>query len=181
VNLKAILPAIAILITGRLVLTGQQQTGQQQTGQQQTGQQQAEQRQAEPGVFTSDQAEAGRKAYENTCGKCHTYTLLGRRGEDGEFPPVNSLSAAYRKFIGNPSHVPKLAGRAFLNRWGEKTAAELIARFQITVSDPFFQFEGIDDDTTVNIAAYVLQMNGAKAGPLQLTRATGAVVNSIVH
>jgi hypothetical protein len=160
VNFKVMLLAVAILGSGRLVLTGQPQT---------------------TPVFTSAQAEAGRTAYENTCGKCHTYTLLGRKGEDGEFPPVNSLSAAYQKFIGNPNHVPPLAGKVFLNRWGEKTVAELIARFQTTVSDPFFQFEGINDDTTVIITAYVLKMNGAKAGPQQLTRATGVVVNSIIH
>ena len=115
-NFKVMLLAVAILGSGRLVLTGQPQT---------------------TPVFTSAQAEAGRTAYENTCGKCHTYTLLGRKGEDGEFPPVNSLSAAYQKFIGNPNHVPPLAGKVFLNRWGEKTVAELNARLQITVSDPF--------------------------------------------
>ena len=38
----------------------------------------------------------------------------------------------------------------------------------------------MDDDTTVNIAAYVLQVNGAKAGTEELTRATSAVVNSLV-
>ena len=160
-NRKAILLAIIALGTGRLVLTGQQQTA--------------------PAVFTAAQAEAGRLAYENTCGKCHTYTLLGRKGADGELPPASSLSAAYQKFVGNPNHVPPLAGKTFLNRWGEKTVAELIERFQITVSDPFFQFEGINDDTTVNITAYVLQRNGAKAGPKQLTRATADVVNSIIH
>src|SRR5580700_11209231 len=152
--------AVAILGSGRLVLTGQPQT---------------------TPVFTSAQAEAGRTAYENTCGKCHTYTLLGRKGEDGELPPVSSLSAAYQKFIGNPNHVPPLAGKAFLNRWGQKTAAELIARFQITASDRFFQFEGINDDTVVNITAYVLQVNGAKAGPQPLTRETSAVVDSLMH
>ena len=160
-NRKASLLAIALLGSGHLVLTGQQQSA--------------------PGVFTSAQAEAGRTAYQNTCGKCHTYTLLGRKGEDGELPPVSSLSAGYQKFIGNPNHVPPLAGKAFLNRWGEKTVAELIARFQITASDPSFQFEGMDDDTTVNITAYVLQVNGAKAGTRQLTRATGDVVNSLIH
>jgi hypothetical protein len=158
VNRKASLLAIAILGTGDLVLTGKQQPA--------------------PGVFTSAQAEAGRTAYQNTCGKCHTYTLPGRKGEDGELPPVSSLPAGYQKFIGNPNHVPPLAGKAFLNRWSEKTVAELIARFQITVSDPSFQFDGIDDDTTVNITAYVLQINGAKAGPRQLTTATGEAVNS---
>jgi hypothetical protein len=146
---------------GRLVLTGQHNTA--------------------PGVFTSAQAEAGRTAYENTCGRCHTNTLLGRQGDAGELPPVSSLSAAYQKFIGNPNHVPPLAGKVFLSRWGEKTAAELIARFQVTAGDPFFQFEGMNDDTTVNITAYVLQVNGAKAGPQPLTRTTGAVVNSLIQ
>jgi hypothetical protein len=161
VNRKAILLAVAVLGSGRLVLTGQPETA--------------------PGVFTSAQADAGHKAYENTCGRCHTYTLLGRKGDSGELPPVSSLPAAYQKFIGNPNHVPPLAGKVFLSRWGDKTAAELIARFQVTASDKFFQFEGMTDDTTVNITAYVLQMNGAKAGPQPLTRTTGNVVNSLVQ
>jgi hypothetical protein len=164
VNRKAIL-LVAALGLGSVVLTGQPQP---------------EQAQAGTGIFTSAQAEAGRAAYENTCGKCHTYTLLGRKGEEGELPPVSTLSAPYQKFIGNPNHVPPLAGKIFLSRWGDKTAAELISRFQITVSDPFFKFEGINDETTVNITAYVLQMNGAKAGPQPLTRGTSAVVNSAV-
>ena len=136
---------------------------------------------ASPAVFTAAQAKAGLTAYENSCGKCHTYTLLGRKGEDGVLPPVSSLSAPYQKFIGTPNHVPPLAGKVFLSRWGEKTAAELIARFQVTASDPFFQFQGMNDDAVVNITAYVLQMNGAKAGAEPLTRKTSVVVNSIVQ
>lgn len=160
-NRKAILIALALLGSGRLILTGQQQTA--------------------PGIFTSAQAEAGRTAYENTCGKCHTYTLLGRKGEEGEFPPASSLPAPYQKFIGNPNHVPPLAGKTFLSRYGEKTAAQLIARFQVTVDDPFFQFKDIHDETTVNITAYVLQMNGAKPGSQPLTRTTGTIVNSVIQ
>ena len=159
-NYKTILFAFVILVSGRFVLTGQQPPA---------------------AVFTAAQAEAGRAAYENTCGKCHTYKLLGRKGEEGELPPVSSLSAAYQKFIGNPNRVPPLAGKVFISRWGEKTAAELIARFQITASDPFFQFEGINEDGTVNITAYVLQMNGARTGSQPLTKSTNAVVGSIVR
>jgi len=132
------------------------------------------------GVFTSAQAEAGRKSYENTCGRCHTYSLHGRKGEAGELPPVSSLSEADQKFIGNPNHVPPLAGEAFLKRWGDKTVAQLIDRFQVTVGDSSFGFTGIDENTTVNITAYVLQVNGAKAGTQPLTRETSAVVNSLV-
>ena len=160
-NKTVVFPGIALLVSGGFIVTGQQP--------------------ARLTVFTSAQAEAGRTAYENSCGKCHTYTLLGRKGEESEVPLVASLSAPYQKFIGTPNRVPALAGKVFLSRWGQKTAAELIARFQITASDPFFQFEGMDDDKVVKITAYVLKMNGAKPGTQPLTRTTSVVVNSIVE
>jgi hypothetical protein len=37
----------------------------------------------------------------------------------------------------------------------------------------------MNDETTVNITAYVLQVNGAKAGTEPLTRTTGVIVSSI--
>jgi mono/diheme cytochrome c family protein len=153
--------AVSLLGSGLFVLTGQQP--------------------APPSVFTSAQAEAGRIAYENTCGKCHTPTLLGRKGAPGELPPIGSLSEDYQKFIGSRGTVPPLAGPVFMSRWGSKTAAQLIARFQVTASDPFFRFEGMNEETTVNITAYVLQVNGATAGTKPLTRTTDAVVNSITR
>ena len=160
-NSRLIVLAIAVPWSGAALLTGQQSTP--------------------PRVFTSAQAEAGRVAYENTCGKCHTYRLLGRNGGEGELPPVDSLPTSYQEFIRKTNRVPPLTGKVFVSRWGQKTAAELIARFQVTVSDPFFQFQGMSEDTTVNITAYVLQVNGAKAGSQELTRATGAVVNSLIQ
>jgi hypothetical protein len=39
----------------------------------------------------------------------------------------------------------------------------------------------MNDEAVVNITAYVLQMNGAKAGPQPLTRKTSVVVNLIVQ
>ena len=136
---------------------------------------------ASSGVFTSAQAEAGRLAYERTCGKCHTNTLLGRKGDPGELPPLSSLSASYQKFIGPRGFVAPLAGKVFIDRWGGKTAGQLIARFQETVDDPYFQFEDMNAETTVNITAYVLQVNGAKAGTEPLTRTTGVIVSSITR
>ncbi len=158
---RAILLAIGILCAGGLVLIGQQPTP--------------------PAVFTSAQAEAGRVAYENACGKCHAYNVLGRASAEEGLPPVDSLPAFYQEFIRNTGHVPPLAGKVFLSRWGEKTAAELIARFQVTAGDKFFQFQGMNEDTTVNITAYVLQVNGAKAGTRQLTQTASEVVNSLVQ
>jgi len=133
------------------------------------------------GVFTSAQAEAGRIAYERTCGQCHTNTLMGRKGDPGELPPLSSLSASYQKFIGPRGFVAPLTGKVFIDRWGGKTAAELIARFQETVDDPVLKFEGMNDETTVNITAYILQVNGAKAGAQPLTRTTSVIVSSITR
>jgi hypothetical protein len=156
-NWRAVLIAASILGPGLFVLTAQ--------------------RPAPAAVFTSAQAEAGRVAYEGTCGKCHTLSLLGRKGDPGEVPPFRSLSEADQKFIGPRGYVPPLAGETFLDRWGSKTAGQLIARFQETVDS--FGFEGKDKELTVNITAYVLQVNGAKAGGQALSRTTGAIVNSI--
>ena len=158
-NHKAMLLAAGTLGAGLFIVAGQEPTP--------------------SGIFTLAQAEAGRAAFENTCAKCHTPTLLGRKGEAGELPPVSSLSAAYQEFIGPRGFVSPLAGKIFVERWGSKTAAQLIARFQETVVA--FPPEGMDDETTVNITAYVLQANGAKAGTRPLTRTTGVIVSSVTR
>ncbi len=161
VNQKALLLATAVLGSGFFVLTAQQPVP--------------------TGIFTSAQAEAGRVAYENTCGKCHTPSLLGRKGkgDPSELPAVSSLSREYQEFIGPRGYVAPLAGKEFLSRWGSVTAAQLIARFQETV--PAFPPEGMNEETTVNITAYVLQVNGAKPGTQPLTRTTGVIVNSVTR
>jgi len=128
--------------------------------------------------FTAAQAETGRLAYAKTCGQCHTPTLLGRKGGNSSgLPPIKSLSTSYQEFIGPKGWVPPLAGREFLARWGSKTAAQLIARFQETVD--YFDANDGSDETTVALTAYILQVNGAKAGSQPLTRSTATVVDSV--
>ena len=119
-------------------------------------------------------------AYENTCGKCHTPSLLGRNGNPNELPPVRSLPSNMQDLIKNYSgFIPPLAGAAFLNHWGSHTAAEFVNRVQEAVGG--FPPEGTNDETAVNISAYVLQVNGAKAGNQPLTRSTDLIVNSITQ
>jgi hypothetical protein len=134
---------------------------------------------APPAIFTAAQAEAGRIEYENTCGQCHTPSLMGRNSKPGELPPLSSLSKSYQEFIGPRGWVPPLAGKEFLDRWGSKSGAGLIARFQETVDS--FAFEGFTDQSTVNITAYILQVNGAKPGTQPLTRSTREIVNSVIR
>ncbi len=131
------------------------------------------------GIFGAAQAEAGQVDYEKTCGRCHTVTLMGREGKREESPVFSTLSEADQKFIlESGGKVPPLAGPVFVARWGSKTAAELIARFQ----EAKFSFKqaGIsDDESIVNITAYVLQANGAKPGSRRLTRRTETLVGEV--
>jgi hypothetical protein len=163
---NALLIAAALLGSGLFVLTGQQP--------------------APSGVFTSAQAEAGRKAYEDTCGKCHTPTLLGRKGDPGELPPVSSLPVYMQEMASGP--VPPLAGADFIDRLGSRTTAELTERINQAVGA--FPPEGTNipvpghapaesDPTAVNITAWVLQVNGARAGTVPLTKTTAIIVRSI--
>jgi hypothetical protein len=104
---------------------------------------------------------------------------MGRQGNPDERPTVSSLSDADQKFIDNAGgRVPPLAGKVFLQRWGSKTASQLVARFQ----EARFSFEepGLtDNELIVDITAYVLQVNGLKAGSQPLTRATTTIINSL--
>jgi hypothetical protein len=106
---------------------------------------------------------------------------MGRQGNPDERPAVSSLSKADQKFIENSGgRVPPLAGKVFLQHWGSKTAAQLVARFQ----EARFSFDEVgltDDEEIVHITAYVLQVNGAKAGNQALTRTATAVINSVVQ
>jgi hypothetical protein len=105
---------------------------------------------------------------------------MGRQGNPEKRPIVSSLFEADQKFIDNAGgRVPPLAGKAFLQHWGSKIVAQLVARFQ----EATFSFEeaGLtDDEEIVHITAYVLQANGATAGSQALTRATTTVINFIV-
>jgi mono/diheme cytochrome c family protein len=157
VNCKTLLLACAVIGSGLFVMTGRPIPA--------------------ASVFTARQAEAGRVAYQKTCFRCHTTTLMGRKGDAGELPPITSLSDADREFIRMYGPVPALAGKDFLARWEDKTLAQVIARIAEGVSA--FPPEGMNSETAVEITAYTLQVGGAQAGDRPLTRTTDVTVGSI--
>jgi hypothetical protein len=105
---------------------------------------------------------------------------MGRKGDPSELPPISSLPVSYRDFIeGAHGLVRPLVGKDFINRWGLRTVAELARHIQETVMA--FPPEGTNDETAVNITAYVPRANGAKAGTQSLTRTTWLTVSSITR
>jgi mono/diheme cytochrome c family protein len=124
-----------------------------------------------PRVFTTAQARAGKVAYESSCGLCHQFNMQGRTGAPGELPDVNSLPENMIKTIDqNGEQVPPLVGPRFMAHWGAKSTQEYVARVANAMGA--FPPKNVGEDTSLQLTAYFLQMNGAKPGKIALSAQT---------
>ncbi len=131
-----------------------------------------------PRVFTAQQARAGKIAYQSSCGLCHGPNMLGRRGEPGELPDINSLPENMIKTIDqNGGQVPPLVGPRFMAHWGAKSTKEYVARVANAMGA--FPPRNSGSETSVQLTAYFLQMNGGKPGRVPLSSETGATLNAV--
>ena len=89
------------------------------------------------GVFTADQAAAGRQAYEAGCASCHGFDLRGL------------------------NEAPPLAGVNFMNEWQTRSPGELAQYIQAAMP-PTGPRPSLEQ--SLSITAFILQSNGAQAG-----------------
>jgi S-disulfanyl-L-cysteine oxidoreductase SoxD len=108
---------------------------------------------AEPPVFTAAQASAGKTAFQGHCASCHAGDLQGK------------------------DDAPALKGDAFLATWQAKPVKELFD-FVRTTMPP--DGGSISADDYLSIVAYVLQENGASAGPQPLTPTTSTLISAVL-
>ena len=109
----------------------------------------AQQRPAGP--YTTDQAAAGRAAYQTNCASCHAADLSGREG-------------------------PQLAGSNFMAQWGDRTIADLIKFMQSTMPPGGAALSG---ENYVDLAAFILDANSARAGAQALDANSTAAIRSV--
>jgi alcohol dehydrogenase (cytochrome c) len=104
-------------------------------------------------VFTTQQAAAGRPAYERNCASCHQVDL------------------------GGSNEAPQLAGGSFIAQWGDRPVSDLIAYIMKAMppDDP----GGAGQPAITNIVAYILQANGAAPGTQLLTPQTASVIRTV--
>jgi hypothetical protein len=103
---------------------------------------------------------------------------MGRKGDPGEMPPLSSLPDNMQKtVIAAGGKVPPLAGEDFLSRWRDRTAKDLVLRIKSAVGG--FPPDNTSEETSVNLTAYILQVNGAKPGAEALTAATAIQIQSV--
>jgi len=103
-------------------------------------------------IFTSEQAAAGRVAYQASCASCHLPDLRGR------------------------NEASPLAGANFINAWRGRSTRELID-FMSKSMPP--GGANLPAETYVSIAAFILQVNGATAGAQPLTAASSVPIESV--
>jgi S-disulfanyl-L-cysteine oxidoreductase SoxD len=129
------------------------------------------------GAYTAAQAATGKVAVESSCGICHLRSLRGRSGEPDESPPFDALPRAFQDFI-KTGYVPPLVGEEFLAKWKGKTVIQLAEN--LGSAGKSFPTAGMDDKTYLQIAAYVLQLNGVPAGERELTADSTMTVDAAV-
>jgi mono/diheme cytochrome c family protein len=105
--------------------------------------QQTGERSTASGVFTTEQARNGERQYQSNCASCHGADLHS-----------------------TDPWAPDLVGAAFKFAWQGQTIAN---RFE-TIRNlmPFGQPGSLDDQTYLDIIAYILQFNGIPAGNQKL-------------
>jgi mono/diheme cytochrome c family protein len=109
---------------------------------------------APPGVFTAEQATAGKAAYAKNCASCHMPDLSG----DNE--------------------IPALAGETFSATWDRKSTKDLFD--YISAAMPYGK-PSLKTEEYESITAYILQTSGAAAGTEPLRPATDVPIRRLVR
>ena len=104
-------------------------------------------------VFTAAQATAGKASYAKNCASCHMPDLSG----NGE--------------------ISALAGPTFMETWGPRSTKQFFD--YISAAMPYGQ-PSLTTEAYEQIAAFVLQSNGAVAGETALSASTAVVIGDLV-
>ncbi|MDQ2898258.1 MAG: PQQ-binding-like beta-propeller repeat protein [Acidobacteriota bacterium] len=104
------------------------------------------------GPYTAKQATNGLSAYLGSCAGCHLADLSGR------------------------NEAPQLAGSNFMKAWKSRTTTDLLTLIKTTM--PPGDRGSLDQESYVNIVAFIMDANGARAGSEPLTPMTNSSIGS---
>jgi hypothetical protein len=128
-----------------------------------------------PRVFTRAQAQAGKIAYDQLRTVSPTESA-GRTGAPGEFPEVNTLPENMVCTIDqNGEQVSPLVGPRFMAHRGGESTKEYAAR----VAMGAFPSKNVGGDTSLQLTAFFLQMNGGKPGKIRLDAETRVTLSAV--
>ena len=94
------------------------------------------------GIYTPEQADRGREAYERACAHCHRYDLSG------------------------DEEAPALRGSSFFVRWDGRSVSEMFGTVAATM--PQDSPASLSSETYVDIMSFLLKQNLVPAGDVEL-------------
>ncbi len=115
----------------------------------------AQPRPASDHVFSEAQAKRGEDAYSASCGSCH--------GDD---------------LVSHDAEAPSLTGARFTSQWTGKTLADRFSVIRKTM--PSTNPGALDDQTSVDILAYILKFNGFPSGDQNLASDSGVLEKIVI-
>lgn len=104
-------------------------------------------------IFTNAQAQAGQGIYDQSCAGCHGANFQGS------------------------GDAPALSGGTFLLQWRTRLVSELFGDIMRTM--PPTSPGSLNETAGLNVTAYILQRNGAQAGPRPLTAAAAMQISAV--
>src|SRR5215472_15577935 len=104
------------------------------------------------GPYTAAQATAGQGLYQANCAGCHGPDLGGR------------------------NDAPQLAGAQFMGSWGGRTVGDLVGFMQAAMPPGN---ASLGEQNYLNIAAFILNSNGARPGNQPLTASSTVAIRTI--
>ena len=107
----------------------------------------------QPGPNTAKEADAGRAVYLAHCASCHQTDLAGS------------------------NEAPELAGSNFIRAWSARTTAELLTLIRTTM--PPADRGNLGSENYLNLVAFLLSANGARAGNQPLTANANLAIGSL--
>lgn len=105
-------------------------------------------------VFTAQQARDGRAAYARSCASCHMPDLSGS------------------------NEIPALKGPTFMATWGPRSTKEFFDYLSTAMP---YSAPSLTTGEYTAISAFILESNGAAAGPDPLTAATAVPIGSVAR
>jgi mono/diheme cytochrome c family protein len=105
-------------------------------------------------IFTAEQAAAGKATFTKVCASCHLADLAGN------------------------DDAPALAGPQFQAMWKTRSTKELLDYMAGAMPPGGSTLNAAD---YASIVAYILERNGAAAGPTMLTAATAVPIASVIR
>lgn len=107
------------------------------------------------GPFTAEQAAAGRVSYLANCAGCHLRDLRG----SNEAKP--------------------LTGSDFFSTWKDRKVGQLVSFISLAMPPPPANPGSLGAQSYLNLAAFLLEANGARPGDAPLTASTGVTIGQV--